>query len=255
MNLKDELIKDYSNRSKHSNYQVLPTRLKGLIGNDEIETRTRHERERLDYMKKHVDFEGKTVLDIGGNTGYFSFEIIDCGAKSAHLYEGNKEHADFARKAAETLKVDNLHVTNGYYTFSDEVAERYDVVLLLNVLHHIGDDYGDAASIDVAKELILEQLNGIAEYADMVIFQLGFNWHGNSRTPLFDGGTKKEVIDYLQNGVAGTWDIQNIGIPQNTNNGLEYAELNNQNIVRDDSLGEFLNRPLFIMRSRKTGGV
>lgn len=35
-------------------------------------------------------FEGKSVLDIGGNSGFFTFELIEKGAKKIHYYEGNK---------------------------------------------------------------------------------------------------------------------------------------------------------------------
>lgn len=42
-----------------------------------------------------------------------------------------------------------------------------------------------------------------------------------------------------------------VGIAQRSEGGLiEYIELNDENIKRDDSLGEFLNRPIFVLKSK-----
>ena len=128
----------YTKTSKHSNYQILPARLAEIKELGKIDVKSRYEKIRLDYFKSVVDFENKSVLDVGGNSGYFSFELVDAGAKSVHYYEGNKEHSEFVAEAAKVLDIeDKLKVTNGYLSFQDELkGEKYDVVLLLNVLHH-----------------------------------------------------------------------------------------------------------------------
>ena len=80
-------LKDYySNTSKHSNYQVLPSALQAILSAEDVQTKTRSEKERLDYILKNVDVANKTVLDIGGNTGYFTFELLDARAKSINHY-------------------------------------------------------------------------------------------------------------------------------------------------------------------------
>lgn len=251
MSVKDDLFNYYTTKSKHSNYQVLPRRLRALLSSDEVQTKTRYELERLDYILEKITINNKTVLDIGGNTGFFTFELIEAGAKSTHCYEGNKEHADFVRLAAKALDLQNVRVTNRYFSFEDDVAERYDVILLLNVLHHIGDDYGDdALSMEAALKNIIRQLNSLADKTETLVFQMGFNWQGNINQNLFQHGTKQEMIDFIKDGIKNTWEIIAIGIPERTESGVKYMDLNNKNIARDDSLGEFLNRPLFIFRTK-----
>lgn len=83
-------------------------------------------------------------------------------------------------------------------------------------------------------------------------FQMGFNWMGNKNTCLFTNGTKAELIDYVKAGCQDAWDILAIGIAVNDPQGhIVYQDLNGENIHRNDALGEFLNRPLFIMKSKK----
>ena len=58
------------------------------------------------------------------------------------------------------------------------------------------------------------------------------------------------MIDFVKEGIKNLWDIIDIGIAEKNNNSIEYHKLNKNNIERDDSLGEFLNRPIFIFKSR-----
>lgn len=252
MTEKEQLIQQYSVVSKHSNYQILPKRLQEVVG-DGIKVRTRYEHERLQYMLDNVDFVDRSVLDIGGNTGYFTFELVEAGASRAVCYEGNKEHSEFVRLAAKTVGLDKkIGVVNGYFGFDDSNTDEFDIVLLLNVLHHVGDDYGELGlGVEEAKEKILEQLNSVAEWCSILVFQLGFNWQGDVTKPLFEHGTKQELIDFVINGTKQHWEVQNIGIAEKHNGEVAYKDLDEHNIERDDSLGEFLNRPLFIMRARR----
>lgn len=252
MTPQQKLVQLYSTSSKHSNYQVLAPELESLVGSVDIQTKTRSEKERFDYLLTKIDFTQQRVIDIGANTGYFTFEAIKHGARHVTVYEGNKEHAEFMRVAAETLKVDNsISVINEYFAFDRSTTEKCDILLLFNVLHHVGDDYGDKTiSIEKAQKQIITQLNSLTEVAKTVVFQLGFNWQGNPKYPLFKNGTKAELIDYVKNGTKDLWEIASIGIATKENTRTVYKELNQTNVERDDSLGEFLNRPIFILKSK-----
>jgi SAM-dependent methyltransferase len=251
MTTKDELIKFYSNRSKHSNYQALPRSLKKLIGESEVQTKSRYEKERLRYILGHVYIKGKTVLDIGANTGFFSFELLDAGADRVTCYEGNKEHAEFLKLASKAIgRQDEVQVHDEYYLFDNK--DKYDVTLLLNILHHFGDDYGDqSAGKEKALAEMLKQLNELSLVSGTVVFQLGFNWHGDPAKPLFQNGTKKEVINFIEGGIKDSFDVSSIGVAVKRGGNVEYEELSDSNIERDDSLGEFLNRPIFILKSKR----
>lgn len=245
-------LKDmYSQKSKHSNYQVLSRKLSTILGNDVIDVKSRYENERLEYIKKNIDIKEKRILDIGGNSGFFTYEMIDSRAKSVHYYEGNKIHSEFVKLASKVLNIEEkIKVTNDYFDFDKFIDNKYDVVLLLNVLHHVGDDYGEMKlSKKKAKETIIKQLNSIAKISDLVVFQLGFNWKGNRDLGLFKNGTKRELIDFITEGTREYFEICKIGIAQSSTGKIQYSDLDEKNIERDDSVGEFLNRPIFIMKS------
>lgn len=245
----------YSRISKHSQYQLPALNIAGFVEENGKITRPHYERERLDFLLKKINVKGKRVLDIGGNTGYFSFELLNRGVDSVVFYEGNEDHAEFVREAAELSGLsDKIEVHPHYYSFTgNDASGGYNIVLLLNVLHHVGDDYGEKFyTISNAKSEIIRELIFASEKAKYVFFQLGFNWHGDRNMPLFTNGTKKEMISFIQDGIKECCDILHIGIAERdkATGAITYNEPTCQNIKRDDSMGEFLNRPLFILRNK-----
>ncbi len=253
MNIKERLNELYRCSGKHANYQIVYEKLNQYLDVSCFQTKSRYERERLDYILQHVVVKKKNILDIGGNTGYFTFTLLDKGARTVHYYEGNPVHAEFVKLAATLLNVSNrIRITNGYYLFAANDAKYYDIVLLLNVLHHLGDDYGDRnLSMDCAKKKIIDQINSLASRAEILILQLGYNWKGNPKLGFFQNGTKKEMIDFIREGTKKHWVIKNIGVPELCGESIKYMDLNESNIKRMDYLGEFLNRPIFIMKARR----
>lgn len=241
----------YTRTSKHSNYQILPDSLVGIIG-DELPINSRYEKERLSYVEKRVNLRNKKVLDIGGNTGFFTIQSIMDGARELDYYEGNKTHAEFVETAADVLGLQQkIHVFPEYYDF-EQNKKRHDVIFNLNVLHHMGDDFDAGKNKEQVKEDILDRINNMASMTDTMVFQLGFNWKGNPCEGLFDNGTKQEMIDYLENGTKNFWRISYIGIAIKEQDGkIIYKDVDKRNVRRDDALGEFLNRPIFIMESLK----
>ena len=241
----------YAQSSKHSNYQVLSSKISLLIG-DNIEVKSRHEVERLNFILENIDVKNKNILDIGGNSGFFSFELVENGAKHVDYYEGNKAHSDFVKLASEITGVSNkINVINKYLNFENELEDKhFDITLLLNVLHHLGDDYGEKdITLEIARKNILKQLNSLADKTSILVFQLGFNWKGSRNQCLFENGTKKELLDFVLGGIRMYWEVLKIGIAENINGKINYNMLNSNNIERNDSIGEFLNRPIFILKS------
>lgn len=245
------LLDLYHIASKHSHYQVLPTALQPVLRNDQITVKSRYETARLAYITSKVDVAGLHVADIGGNTGFFSFELLDGGARRVDYIEGNRAHYDFVRAATEQLGVaDRLHTFNRYVTFTPTELPAVDCTVLLNVLHHLGDDFGDATlNKEAAKTRILSCLNALSRTSRHLVFQLGFNWKGDRQQPLFANGTKSELIDFVRQGTVGDWTTTSIGVAEKAGDAVVFRDLNGTNIVRNDALGEFLNRPIFIMRS------
>ncbi len=246
------LLDLYEATSKHSNYQSLAPSVARLLACPPSPAKSRFERERFAFMSRYIGWRGLETADIGGNTGFFSFEMLEAGAARVDYFEGNRAHHDFVAEGARQLGVsDRLRTHAGYVQFSETELPRVDCTLLLNVLHHLGDDYGDASlARDAARQSMLAPLPILARTSSTLVFQLGFNWRGDRHQPLFANGTKAELIDFVRDACTADWHIEAIGIAVRADDGVDFRPLDDRNIARDDSLGEFLNRPLFIMRSR-----
>ena len=89
----------------------------------------------------------------------------------------------------------------------------------------------------------------MAQKTNFLIFQLGFNWKGDTKQCLFEHGTKSEMIQFIKDGIKGFWEIIEIGVAEKKDGVVTYEPLNVFNVKRNDTLGEFLNRPIFILKS------
>lgn len=249
----EEIINFLKNNSKHSRYQLLPERLKALLGVSPEYAGQHYEAERLDFIRNSIVVQNSTIVDVGANTGFFTFELLEYGAKKAICFEGNKEHSEFIRLASNLLNMENrIDVRNSYFDFDVDLNDiNTDVMLLLNVLHHVGDDYGDKK---IPKFKALDQvalsLKKISKVSAFLVLQLGFNWKGDKKQPLFKNGTKSELIEFIKECSKDGFEIIRIGIAEKRNKKVIYLDLDKKNIKRDDRLGEFLNRPVFIMKSK-----
>lgn len=247
--LKTLLLQTTATR-KHSAYQILPVRLAKYIGLHGAIIKPKYEAERFAYITSKLDLKGKTALDIGSNTGYFTFELLDAGCTEVTAYEGGSIHSQFLQLAARALGDEKRVVVQPEYFDFQLTMPRRDIALLLNVVHHAGDDYGDqTANREDAKSLMLHHINNMSRYSDVLVFQMGFNWKGDISRCLFEKGTKAEMIDFVSAGTMANWTIDHIGVAEKQAGAIRYEDVNETNVCRDDSLGEFLNRPIFIMHA------
>lgn len=239
----------YDAHSKHSSYQLVHPSLMPLLGDPQGLPKGKNEVQRQRAMENLARFDDRRVLDIGANTGYFSFAALAQGAKQVVAQEGNARHAEFIATAGAQLGAgERLQVRSGYYDFNQPREEVFDICLCLNVLHHLGDDFGDPQlSLQQARQQMLAGLNGLARHARCVFLQIGFNWKGQVGQSLFDGGQKAALVEFVCDGVSKHWRVDEILVASGF--GGSYEPLNGRNVARDDSLGEFLNRPLFQLSS------
>lgn len=254
MGLKDELKSLYLQSSKHSSYQILPQELADILEIKEDDILSTYENERFDFICKNISLKGKNILDIGGNTGYFTFESVKQGCRHVDYYEGNPLHAEFVCKAKPLFHGADIDVHPDYYLFHEK-QKKYDVAFCLNVVHHLGDDFFSTGDMELAKTKMTDCINQLAYVTEYLVFQMGFNWCGDRNRCLFENGTKKEMERFMTEGTDKFWTIADIGIAEKKAEGIIYSQLNEENNVRVDQLGEFLNRPLFIMKSKISGGL
>lgn len=247
----EALIELVNTNSKHSQYQLIHPSLAAHFPEGCYEPAGKNEQQRQAFMDNQLPLEGRSVLDVGANTGFFSFAAVENGARSVVSQEGNHKHAEFISLGAQCLGIqDKLQALPSYFNFLDAPPNmrKFDVTLCLNVLHHVSDDFGNPElSINAAKSEMINSLNRLSSHTEHCWMQMGFNWKGDRNYPLFTNGTKNELIEFIKNGVEGFWDIDCIAIydPEIQN----YVKVSPYNLQRFDVLGEFLNRPLFLLRS------
>jgi len=241
----------YNIKSKHSSYQKIHPSVAILIEN-ELVTQGKNEDQRQKYLTQHINFENKTVLEIGCNTGYFTIASVMNGAKKVDAYEGNNAHCEFLRIASKALSIhEKINVYNEYFDPSYPPDKKHDICIFFNVLHHLGDDFQNTSqNIDQAKEQMKTYLNLLSRHTDTLILQMGFNWKGDNNNPLFRKGEKKNMISFIKETTGKYFYIDNISCPKDEK--AVYLDFSNENnnTERDDTLGEFLNRPIFILRTR-----
>jgi 2-polyprenyl-3-methyl-5-hydroxy-6-metoxy-1,4-benzoquinol methylase len=84
-----------------------------------------------------ADLTGRSVLDVGCNYGFFLHDAIRRGAKRAVGIEADSERYRVASTLA-TLWNGKIDVYQGLLE-DVELKEKFDIVILLNVLHHVKD--------------------------------------------------------------------------------------------------------------------
>jgi SAM-dependent methyltransferase len=122
-------VEEFLSSTRFSGYQGMPLP-HGLHvpGKDRVADARR-------ILEGHV--EGRSVLDVGTNYGAFPLAAIELGASSAVGVEADAERARVAQRIAE-LHGGRYEVRAGVVEELDP-EERYDVVTIINVLHHVLD--------------------------------------------------------------------------------------------------------------------
>lgn len=84
------------------------------------------------------DLKGKTIMDIGAGTGYFSFRLVDAGAKviAADVDERFQEYIKEKRDSLGISETD-LMLRKLPYDSSNLKEGEVDMVIIVNTYHHI----------------------------------------------------------------------------------------------------------------------
>ena len=129
---------------------------------------------RLKEIELNINFEGKTVLDLGCSGGYFSFNLAKT-AKQVLGVDGDKEVIDQNILQVQQKNIDNIKFIHSRIT-SDFLLtlEKYDVVIFLSVFHHMlaaSDAYG--WNTEDSRNTAIKTLSDIRNRANIMVFEMG----------------------------------------------------------------------------------
>jgi SAM-dependent methyltransferase len=178
-----------------SKYHPLPDFAGNWVGGK------RNSNARLDMIEKNVDFNDKTVLDLGCSGGFFSFSLAK-KAKSITAIDANQDMINRNREIADRLGCKNIEFRYSHINpESLKELPKYDVVLFLSVFHHIiasSDTYewNDESGVESAQEV----LDTVSKLGSVYIFEMG--------RP--DEGTKLGRIVGERIGEPRDWVPQNV---------------------------------------------
>ncbi len=83
------------------------------------------------------DLHGKTVLDIGCNAGFYSFEMKRRGAMRVVAIDSDERYLRQARFAARTLNYDDIEFRRLSVYDVATLHEKFDFVIFMGVFYHL----------------------------------------------------------------------------------------------------------------------
>jgi tRNA (mo5U34)-methyltransferase len=105
-----------------------------------------------------ANLQGKTVLDVGCNGGFYSIEMKKRGASRVVGIDSDERYLAQARYAAEVLGMDIEFQNKSVYDVA-ALGEKFDVVIFMGVLYHLRHPL---LALDLLYEHVVD---------DMLIFQ------------------------------------------------------------------------------------
>lgn len=88
-------------------------------------------------LKLGVSFKDKTIFDLGSFNGYFSFKAMKLGAKKVLGIDNNGPAIQIYNHICDLYNYEQCHATNKNLLDCNFFAEKSDITLCLNVLHHV----------------------------------------------------------------------------------------------------------------------
>ncbi|MEL7489369.1 MAG: class I SAM-dependent methyltransferase [Pseudomonadota bacterium] len=107
-----------------------------------------HPRERWEAVAPAFpkSFEGKSVLDIGCNAGFFSFVAAERGAAYVCGVDYNEKYIEQAKLANE-IRGDAVDFRVGSTKTLRKLNRNFDITLCIGLLYHVGDIWGAICEI------------------------------------------------------------------------------------------------------------
>jgi len=83
------------------------------------------------------DVNGKTIMDLGAGTGYFTFRLVETGAKVIAA-DVDDRFLNYMKQKADSLNIGNkIELRKVPYDSPDLQPDEIDKLLIVNTYHHI----------------------------------------------------------------------------------------------------------------------
>jgi hypothetical protein len=257
----------YRDGSKHAVYQNIPRFVSEEIGYFETINETwRGDTARYAYLKQVLPWaELASVADIGANTGFFTLSLAhEFPGKRFAAYELNANHCGLMRAVQGHFSMANVEVHNeGLTAGTVDTLPQYDLMILLNVLHHMGADFDRQEPVDPEnfRGHALAMLRQLRHKTRYLALQVGYNLWGDKAQPIVDPADPEAMCRYMVSLLdeAG-WSISHFGmydaarrsyesLPQEAFDGApEALGAALQRLGAADS-SEFYKRPLLVCKT------
>lgn len=263
--LREKLQRFYDDGSKHSRYQNVPKFVEAELGyHEEINETWRGDSARLEFLVNNLPLAGKnTVADIGANTGFFTLSLAhEFRTAKFTAYEPHLAHCQFIQTIVEHFGVPNVAVQNEAVDLEKLGSMPfYDVILLLNILHHAGVDFDHhlVHSRHEFEDYASEYLARLSTKCNNLVLQLGYRWGGNKAEPLLPVGDIGAMLSLIKRLAKGNWRIAQVGLYERDDHLGHYTSVlpgadGNITLELDQltSVGvvsEFYRRPILLMQS------
>ena len=135
----------------------------------------------LETIKRHYDFKGKKVLEIGSAGGYFTFNLAKL-ALGVVAFEADTEVYEVTESIREEKDIRNIRFINE--RFNGYTGEP-DVCLMLNVHMWLHKQYGATATKQLLKDL------------NCTLFFQTAHKESHAMYKVYELETKEDIADYL----------------------------------------------------------
>ncbi len=272
--LHEDLRRLYYDASKHSAYQSVPEFVEAELGfTVPLDHNWRSDKPRYEYLVNHLDFRGRRVIDIGANTGYFTLNLARTYGARVVAYEANPNHCEIIERIVEEFGVAGVRVyARGIGVDDVRKLDSTDIVLFSNVAHHAGHDY-DEIQVPERRAVyahLVAYAGRLAERAEQLVFQMGYNWGGNKAEPIVAVPDNYGKLVYTVGGLeTAGWRIDRVAMAFRDANGIAFVDVDWRAIleagsepsierstdaraalcrygISQDGMSEFYRRPLFL---------
>lgn len=135
------------------------------------------------------DMQGRKVLDIGANAGFYTFNFSQKGA-SVSAFEPHPRYKDLGLEIIKEKNLDIRWVNDAVQTDHPYLKDTYDLTLMLSV-------YQWMAEGEKNQEYAQKCISKISEQSEYLIFELGFN-KGKSHVKTAKLNKYAALIDLLR---------------------------------------------------------